>query len=238
MKKRNILILLSILILIIISAISYIFILEGDTNKINNISTDFQLNKSIDKNRSLNNTDNTSNYGFDKNLSKNYNNPSSYNNQDSIKKDSNDYYDEAMEAKLTIERKVLEKNEIAGYPVYKDSRLDAWLVPIFDKNTKQFVGSVYVYVGQGESRAYVMGPDSYSDYKDVISGKTTNHDSNKYVKKVNKKNSKKSIKQTKKDNKKSQNKSNTNLKKDINSTPTLNQQAPTIESINNMNSTS
>lgn len=172
MKKRNLLILLSIILLIIISTMSYIFILENNINKINNItdsnSTDLKLNKSND-NMSLNNTDNNS--SIDENLSNNNHNPSSDNNQDNDKKDSNDYYDEAMEAKLLIEKNVLDKNEIAGYPVYKHPRLDSWLVPIFDKNTKKFVSSVYVVVDYGGG-PYYLGPQSYSEYKKVISGKT------------------------------------------------------------------
>ena len=77
-----------------------------------------------------------------------------------------------MEAKRGVEKYALGKNEIAGYPVYKHPRLDSWLVPIFDKNTKKFVSSVYVYVGPGESRCYVLGPQFYSEYKKVISGKS------------------------------------------------------------------
>ena len=172
MKRRNSLILLLIILLIMISTMSYIFILGDNSNKINNISdsnsTDLKLNKSNDKNNmSLNNTDNNS--SVDENLSNSGYNPSSDNNQG---KDYDEDYDEAMEAKLTIEKKVLDKNEIAGYPVYKDPSLDSWLVPIFDKNTKKFVSSVYVYVGPGESRCYVLGPQFYSEYKKVISGKS------------------------------------------------------------------
>ena len=121
-----------------------------------------------------------------------------------------------MEAKLGVEKYVLDSNEIAGYPIYKHPRLDSWLVPIFDKKTKKFKVSVYIYKG-GE--AFVLGPDSYSEYKDVISGKTIKYDSNKHVK-VSKKNTKKSVKKTK-DNKKSQNKSNTNIK-GTNRIPALN----------------
>ena len=63
------------------------------------------------------------------------------------------------------------KKVIVGYPVYKHPRLDAWLVPYFDKNTKEFLGSVYVYVGPSGSRCYVSGPNFYFDYKQIISGK-------------------------------------------------------------------
>ena len=189
MKKRNILILL-LIFLLIIGAMSYIFILENDVNKINNIannnSTDFQLNKSIEKNMSLNNLNDSNNENgtIDENLSNTYNNPSSdsnyqYNtNKYNDKKDSNNY-DEAMEAKRGVEKFVLNKNEIAGYPVYKHPRLNAWLVPIFDKKTKHFLGSVYIYKG---GQAFVLGPSSYSNYKDVISGKTVHKsNSNKHV---------------------------------------------------------
>ncbi len=171
MKKKDLLILLLILLLII-GVMSYIFILDNNGDKMNNTSynnnsTNLQLNKSLDKNISLDNEDNNG----DENLSKgHYNLPSSNNNPGNNKKNSNDSYDEAMEAKLTVE-KILKKNQIAGYPVYKDPYFDAWLVPIFNKETKEFVGSVFVYVGQGGSRAYSFGPESYSDYKKVISGK-------------------------------------------------------------------
>ena len=50
---------------------------------------------------------------------------------------------------------------------------DMWLVAAFDKKTGKFLGSVWV----GSEGGYSHGPDSYSDYKDIISGKT-NHKSN------------------------------------------------------------
>ena len=162
-----------------ICAMSYIFILADNTNKINNDSifnnsTNFQ-NKQDDKNISLNHTNNTN--GIEGDINNNYYKSSSSNNnhnREHDKNDSNDSFDEAMEAKLTIERDSVgwEKKVIVGYPVYKDRDLDAWLVPYFDKNTKEFLGSVYVYVGPGGSRCYVHGPESYSEYKQVISGKT------------------------------------------------------------------
>ena len=90
-------IILSVLLLIIICAVSYTFIFKDNTN-IDDNSTDFQLNKSNDKNISLNKTDN-------KSLSKSYKNlPSDNNYQDSDKKYSNKYYDEAMEAKRGVEK--------------------------------------------------------------------------------------------------------------------------------------
>lgn len=173
-----------------IGVMSYIFILDNYNDKMNNTlynnSTNLQLNKSIDENISLNNADNNDSEDVDENLGKGYYNPpSSNNNHGKNKKNSNDSYDEAKEAKLTIERNVLKKNQIAGYPVYKDPYFGAWLVPIFNKETKKFVGSVYVYVGQGGSRAYSFGPESYSDYKKVISGKYDDKsDSNKHKGKV------------------------------------------------------
>ena len=164
-----------------ICAMSYIFILADNTNKINNDSifnnsTNLQ-NKQDDKNISLNHTNNTDD-GIEGDINNNYYKSSSSNNNNHNhghdKNDSNDSFDEAMEAKLTIERDSVgwEKKVIVGYPVYKDRDLDAWLVPYFDKNTKEFLGSVYVYVGPGGSRCYVHGPESYSEYKQVISGKT------------------------------------------------------------------
>ena len=176
MKKRNILVVLLIL-LVIICAMSYIFILADNTNnKINNDSifnnsTNLQ-NKQDDKNISLNHTNNTNN--VEGNINNNYYKSSSSNNNHNRghdKNDSNDSFDEALEAKLDVERNVyLEKNEIVGYPVYKDRDLDAWLVPTFDKYTKEFLGSVYV-CGEPGHHYYVNGPEFYSEYKQIISGK-------------------------------------------------------------------
>ena len=45
---------------------------------------------------------------------------------------------------------------------------DLWLVAAFDKKTNKFLGSIWVASEGG----YFKGPDSYSDYKDIISGKT------------------------------------------------------------------
>jgi len=176
MKKRNILVVLLIL-LAIICAISYIFILADNTHKINNDSifnnsTNLQ-NKQDDKNISLNHTNNTNN--VEGNINNNYYKSSSSNNNHNRghdKNDSNDSFDEALEAKLYYERHAhLEKNEIVGYPVYKDPELDGWLVPIFDKYTKEFKGSTYL-CGEKDGYVYISGPQSYYDYKRVISGKT------------------------------------------------------------------
>ena len=159
-----------------ICAISYIFILADNTNKINNDSifnnsTNLQ-NKHNDKNISLNNTNNTNN--VEGNINNNYYKQSSSNNNHNRghdKNNSNDSFDEALEAKLYYERHAhLEKNEIVGYPVYKDPVFNAWLVPIFDKNTKEFLGSVYV-CGEPGRHYYVHGPEFYSEYKQIISGK-------------------------------------------------------------------
>ncbi|WP_296859603.1 hypothetical protein [uncultured Methanobrevibacter sp.] len=155
---------------------SYIFILADNTNKINNDSifnnsTNLQ-NKHDDKNISLNHTNNTDD-GIEGDINNNYyKSSSSNNNRGHDKNNSNDSFDEALEAKLDVERNVsLEKNEIVGYSVYKDPDLNAWLVPIFDKYTKEFKGSIYV-CGKPGYHYYVHGPEFYSDYKRVISGKT------------------------------------------------------------------
>ena len=165
-----------LILLLVICAMSYIFILADNTNKINNDSifnnsTNLQ-NKQDDKNISLNHTNNTDD-GVEGDINNNYYKSSSSNNdRGHEKKDSNDSFDEALEAKLDVERNVsLEKNEIVGYPVYKDPDLNAWLVPIFDKYTKEFKGSIYV-CGKPGYHYYVHGPEFYSDYKRVISGKT------------------------------------------------------------------
>ena len=96
-----------------------------------------------------------------------YNYEKSFNKNKKIEDVFNNSSDEALEAKRGVEKYVLDKNEIAGYPIYKDSRLDSWLVPIFDKKTKKFKGSVYIYNG-GE--AFVLGPQSYLEYKNIVNG--------------------------------------------------------------------
>ena len=109
MKKRNMLVVLLILLLMI-CAMSYIFILADNTHKINNDSifnnsTNLQ-NKQDDKNISLNHTNNTDD-GVEGDINNNYYKSSSSNNNHNRgydKNDSNDSFDEAMEAKLTIER--------------------------------------------------------------------------------------------------------------------------------------
>ncbi len=165
-----------LILLLVICAVSYIFILADNTNKINNDSifnnsTNLQ-NKHDDKNISLNHTNNTDD-GIEGDINNNYyKSSSSNNNRGHDKNNSNDSFDEALEAKLDVERNVsLEKNEIVGYSVYKDPDLNAWLVPIFDKYTKEFKGSIYV-CGKPGYHYYVHGPEFYSDYKRVISGKT------------------------------------------------------------------
>ena len=160
-----------------ICAMSYIFILADNTNKINNDSifnnsTNLQ-NKHDDKNISLNHTNNTNN-GIEGDINNNYYMSSSSNNNHNHghnKNNSNDSFDEALEAKLYYERHAhLEKNEIVGYPVYKDPDLNAWLVPIFDKYTKEFKGSTYL-CGKPGYHYYVHGPEFYSEYEQIISGK-------------------------------------------------------------------
>ena len=165
-----------LILLLVICAVSYIFILADNTNKINNDSifnnsTNLQ-NKHDDKNISLNHTNNTDD-GIEGNINNNYYKSSSSNNHKHDKNYSIEYYfDEALEAKSNVERNVhLELNEIVGYPVYKDHEWNAWLVPIFDIYSKKFLRSVYVGGEQGY-HYYFSGPHSYSDYKQVISGKT------------------------------------------------------------------
>ncbi len=228
MKNNMRLIVICIILMLIFSGI-YIFIFKNeskiDNNSTNNVSKTNNLNKTLNSS-SIDNKNNSNKYEEStKCIEKNQ-----YSDKN---KSNNTTFDSARIAKELVEKYVLNKNQIAKYPVYKE-RGD-WLVPIFDKKTGKFVGSVF----SGDDPTFLLftnGPDSYYQYKKVISGKTIKHDSNKPVKKVNKKNTKKSIKQTKKDNK-SQNKSKTNINV-TNRTPALNQQSPAIESYNNINSTS
>jgi len=172
--KKNVIIII-IIILLIFLAMIYIINLNNNhqeiTNNTHNNTTNVKINKTPTKNISLKNNviknDDNKYYDSSQNKPKNNN------------KDSNDSYDERMEAKLGVEKYVLDKDEVAGYPVYKHPRLGSWLVPIFDKKTKKFKGSVYIYKG---GSAFIQGPQSYSEYKKVISGKTDHKsNSNKHV---------------------------------------------------------
>ena len=144
---------------------------------------------SISRKEINNSTDNlnSSNVNDDENDYYDSQDSNSNNNDDDF-----DSYDEAMEAKLGIEKYDLGNDEIAKYPTFK-AKDGSWLVPIFDKKTKKFKGSIYIY---GGGQLFISGPKTYSEYKKVISGKTTRHDSNKHVK-VSKKNTKKSVKKQK-----------------------------------------
>ncbi|MBE6499846.1 MAG: hypothetical protein E7Z80_04790 [Methanobrevibacter thaueri] len=141
------------------------------TNNTHNNTTNAKINKTPTKNIGLNN--NSTN---NKNLNNiNLNLKKSINEKKIQKKQSNKNRDEAMEAKKAVEKHVLDKDEIAGYPTFKDKD-GSWLVPIYDKKTKKFKSSVGVYLEDGNAY-FVLGPQSYSEYKKIIHGKTS-HKSN------------------------------------------------------------
>ena len=182
MEKKNIIIL--IMILIIVLAVFYIFNLENNNHEINNKSynnsSNLQINNSYDKNSTIyvNSTAKTVNFN-------NNNVKSVKSNNNDNKNDTNKSIDEALEAKLAVEKYVLNKNEFAGYPIFKDKD-GSWLVPIFDKKTKKFKSSVYFYKGGG----FVMGPQSYSEYKKIVHENTNYKSDSKKQVKTNKSNNK------------------------------------------------
>ena len=163
-------ILIRIIVLIILLSLNFIFNLE-DKNPINtsvNNNSNISINKTIDKNIISNN-----NSTINRDGNKNYN---MYNKPKYIsvnKKYSNKSHYEALKAKKVIEESVLNQNEFAGFPVYKDKRMGLWLVPIFDKNTREYKGSVFVSDGS----IFISGPDTYSAYKELVSGKKIKHNS-------------------------------------------------------------
>ena len=124
--------------MIIIIYLLYLFNLENNEQAIVNNSINIFSNIQIDNSSNESATINfNSTKNYDKNFNKNKKNEKIFNNSS----------DEALEAKRGVEKYALGKNEIAGYPIYKDKRLNAWLVPIFDKKTKKFKESVYIYNG-------------------------------------------------------------------------------------------
>ena len=152
MKKNTMIIIAVIILMLIISGV-YIFSLKNDS-KIENNSTNLHINKT--NNSSDKYEDSTKFIEKNKYVNKNNSN--------------NTTFDGALMAKELVEKYVLKKNEIAGKPIYKDKYGD-WLVPIFDKKTGKFVTSVF----SGDDPMFLlfsMGPSSYAKYKDIVSGKS------------------------------------------------------------------
>ena len=143
-----------------------IFIFKNES-KIENNSTDLQTCKTNNLNKTLNYTnidnENSSNKYY---MSTKFIEKNKYSDNN---KSNNTTYDSASMDKKLVEKYVLDKNQIAKYPVYKER--GNWLVPIFDKKTGKFVGSVF----SGDDPMFLLftnGPDSYYEYKELISGKT------------------------------------------------------------------
>ena len=72
------------------------------------------------------------------------------------------------------------ENEVVIGEPYK-SKGGSWLVPAFNKNTGKFIGSVWVGAVNYKdddgsfSHGFSNGPNSYSVYKDIISGKDVDY---------------------------------------------------------------
>ena len=185
-NKKSIIIIILILIIIFLGY----FLIENNLFNNTDNNTD---------NNTVNNTDNISkNISFD-----NVNNSSnkrinSTNNSDKVKDNINNHESYPLnEYKHNHNKKSKPKyDEISADDILKrvkkgvywddghggntqDVRLgkpykykDLWLVAAFDKKTGKFLGAIWVASEGG----YINGPDSYSEYKDIISGKT-NHKS-------------------------------------------------------------
>ena len=172
-----------VLILIIIFFSGY-YLIKND-NSLSNSNNDDNIECNISKDISLNVT----------NASSNIRNNSSYmkynlSNQDSnsmnsyifknIKKSKEKSNEITAEDILEIVKNGVVWDDGKGGTTkevklsnpYK-SKEGFWLVAAFDKKTGKFLGAIWVgYDGGG----FIDGPDSYSEYKDIISGKT-NHKS-------------------------------------------------------------
>ena len=138
-------------------SITYIVTSQNSENGIKNNSTQQSANKNIAINNNTTESGNSTQFNPIKSAFKN----SNY---------------EALKAKLIAEKKCLFYDEIAGMPTFKDKD-GSWLVPVYDKKTKKFVRSVFVYVNKykdpiGNYIQYIGGPLSLSEYKKVIRGKT------------------------------------------------------------------
>lgn len=213
MTKKRILIIV-IVILMVLFVIGYIYNLEDKHQLTNNsynttTTTDFQINNNTDKNFNLNNNSTSDNKTHD-----NYNKVK-LNNKNN-KKEPNKTHDDALLAKEIAEKCAIDNNEIAGFPVYKDKRMDAWLVPIFDKHTGKFKTSVFVHYKK--SAYFVEGIDNYHDYKELVYGKKIKHNSKSSIDKTKVNKSNKTMK-----NKNTTNKStkNNNVKSSLKNSSTL-----------------
>ena len=220
MKKKNIMIIL--IILIIILSI-YISSLDNNKDEIKNNSvhntTKINSNMSDDnllKNNTINNTSDHLNETY-------YSNDNKHSYYDDQVHNSSD---EALMAKKMVEKYALNKNEIAKYPTFKDRGM--WLIPIFDKNTGKFTGSVFA---DDQGSIFINGPNTYSEYKKIVNSKKVKHNSKDPIKKSKYNKSNKQTKNNKLKNNKS-NKSKTNNKVSNTSTynSNLNQQKSLIES--------
>ena len=184
-KKR---IIILILILFIIFFSGYVLIKNSGVI-FNNTGDNIAINKgNISKNISSNNIHDSSNISDnlsnikDDNFSKQDSNSNQYNYQHTKKSKTKSSEITADDILKIVERGVWwddghggsTQNVKLGKP-YKSEDGD-WLVGAFDKKTGKFLGSVWVgFTGGG----FTHGPDSYSDYKNIISGKPV-HESDTY----------------------------------------------------------
>lgn len=191
-------ILIIILILLIMFFSGY-FLIKNNDNLLNNSLENNSLNEdTISNNISLDNTsyndiNNSNDYSSINANSNNHDKyPSNQYNHDSDKKSKDESNEITSEDILKRVKKGVwwddgnggdTQDVKLGKPYKIDD--DMWLVAAFDKQTGKFLGSVYV----GSEGGYSHGPDSYSDYNDIISGKTnqksnSNHNLGKNSKNV------------------------------------------------------
>ena len=171
--KKNKIILIVALMLIIIAGFSYFvvssFNSHEDLNVTNNNTNKSITNSSVDVNKSSNMTNDIleNDTSYSKTSSDSY---SSYSGYSSSKSKSDEFT--ASDAQNVVKNYLggVDHKDISelkiGKPTFKDSDGD-WLVPLYDKKTGKFVHSVYA----GEDGMTHGGVETYKNYKRVISGK-------------------------------------------------------------------
>lgn len=179
-NKKSIII---ILILFILLFSGYFLIKNNDT------TTKDISDNNLSKNMSMNKINNSSNISNDSNYINNSSNIiDNSNNIDNLDSSSRKHNNQQAKKSKVKSDEITEEDilEIVKNGVWWDDgkghstqnvklgkpykvKDGFWLVGAFDKKTGKFLGAVWVGFDGG---GFTSGPDSYSEYKDIISGKS------------------------------------------------------------------
>lgn len=169
--KTNYIILIIIVILVIFG-VGLLISFNNDQNLQNETIKNYSQSNSSENNSSdiNSNTNETINSNaIDTSINSKDNSKSNSNNNSNKNGFNQSSEFTALEAMETVENLPHEPTEpevTVVKPRYKSEI--GWLVPLRDKKTGQFAGSIYVYDKGGP---FAQGPQTYKDYKEVVSKK-------------------------------------------------------------------